>query len=147
MTHRPTQAQNILDELQRDRAVLSQQAQTPRWFSPAVGLALASWVGSPAVAPARDSAYYLFVVVAVLLLLGAARRSTGVRYAGLGVRGWFFGLALLLAALGLYSASLALVSLSLPWWVIAPTLAMLGAGWLGAHAMSETAREDLREVP
>jgi hypothetical protein len=65
----------------------------------------------------------------------------------LGVRGWFVGLALLLAALVLYSASLALVSLSLSWWVIAPTLVMLAAGWLGAHAMSETAREDLREVP
>lgn len=146
MTRDPTHPQTLLDELQRDRAVLSERAKVPRWFPLAVGLALACWVGSPAAGRGRDSASYLFVVVAVLLLVGAAKRSTGVRYAGLGVRGWLIGATLLITALGLYSASLALVSLNLPWWVIAPSLAMLVAGWLGVHALSESAREDLREV-
>jgi hypothetical protein len=146
MTRPSAHPRTLLDEMHRDRAALSERAKMPRWFPLAVGLVLASWVGSPAVDPDRDSASYVLAVVAVLLLVGSARRATGVRYAGMGVRGWLAGMTLLVCAMGLYSASLALVSLNLSWWVIAPSLAMFGAGWVGVHAMSEAAREELREV-
>jgi hypothetical protein len=146
MTRRSVYPRTLLDEMHHDRAALSERAKMPRWFSPAVGLVLASWVGSPAVGPDRDSESYIFGLMAVLLLIEAARRSTGVRHAGLGVRGWSVGMALLVSAMGLYSASLALVSLNLSGWVIAPTLAMFGAGWMGVHAMNEAARETLRGV-
>lgn len=146
MTRPPEHPRTLLAEMHRDRAALSERAKMPRWFALGVGVVLASWVASPAVNPDRDSAYYVFVVVAVLLLLDTARRSTGVRHAALGRRGWFVGIALLASAMGLYSTSLALVSLNLSWWVIAPSLAMFSAGWAGVHAMNEAAREELREV-
>lgn len=144
MTRPPVSSRTLLDEMHRDRTALRERAKMPRWFSPMVGLVLASWVGSPAVD--RDRASYVFVVVAVLLLISAARRSTGVRYARLGTRGWIAGMAVLVSALGLYSASLALVSLDLSWWVIAPALVMFGAGWVGVAGMNEAARGALREV-
>jgi hypothetical protein len=132
--------------MHRDRATLRDRAKMPRWFSIAVGMVLASWVASPAVDPDRNSGSYAFALVAVLLLLNTARRSTGVRHAALRSRGWLVGAALLAIAMALYSTSLALVSLDLSWWVIAPSLAMLIAGWLGVRAMSEAAREALREI-
>jgi hypothetical protein len=147
MTPPSEHPRTLLAEMHRDRAALSERAKLPRWFSLAVGLVLAGWVASPAVNAGRSSMAYVFAVVAVLLLISAARRSTGVRYAGLGRRGWFVGTALLVCALGLYSISLALVSLNLSWWVIAPSLVMFSAGWVGVHAMNEAAREELREVP
>jgi hypothetical protein len=132
--------------MQRDRATLRDRAKMPRWFPIAVGMVLAGWVASPAVDPDRHSGAYVFALVAVLLLLDTARRSTGVRHAALGSRGWLVGIALLAIAMALYSTSLALVSLNLSWGVIAPSLAMFVAGWVGVHAMSEAAGEELREV-
>lgn len=146
MTRRSVDASTLLDEMRRDRTALSERARMPRWFAPAVGLALASWVGSPAVTPGRDPVAYVVAIAAILLLVDAARRSTGVRHAGLSVRGWVVGSALLATALVLYSSSLALVSLDLSWWVVAPALVMFGAGWVGVRAMTEAAREALREV-
>lgn len=146
MTQPSEHPRTVLAEMHRDRAMLQDRAKMPRWFSIAVGTVLASWVASPAVDPDRTAGSYVFALVAILLLLGAARRSTGVRHAALGKGGWLTGIALLAIATALYSTSLALVSLNLSWWVIAPSVAMLIAGWAGVHAMSEAAREGLREI-
>lgn len=142
MDQRPDDAAATLDQLRRDRARLNSTTQTPWWVSAGLGLIVALWVVSPALAPVPVS--YGIAVVAVVLVLSLARRHTGLRTSARGPRIWALGVLWLLVTLVSYSVSLGLAASNLPAWIVVPSVVSGAATYLCAQTADRWGREGLR---
>ena len=129
--------------IESDRIALGRRARMPSWLAPGLGVVTSAWVASSSTARSDGTGrwYFLFLVAMVLVLV--AIRSTGVRFKSIGVGGWLGYAGLVVVGLILYSASLALFSMGLDWWVAVPTVLMFGATVGGVRFIEESARRSL----
>ena len=120
------EAAEMITALSADRQRLAQQVTVPWALMAAFGALGAWWVGSAA--SAAPGAHYEPPTSGWMALLGAlvvvhlVQRETGIRFRSLGARAnWM--VAAIVACLALFSVSLGLASLQLPWAVVATSLA------------------------
>ena len=118
------EAAGMLTALSADRQRLAQQVAVP-WALMAAFGALGAW----SAASAAPGAHYEPPQSGWMALLGAlvvshlVQRETGIRFRSLGARANWMVAAIVVACLALFSVSLGLVSLQLPWAVVATSLA------------------------
>lgn len=121
------EAAEMLTALSADRQRLAQQVTVPWMLMAAFGALGAWWVGSAA--SAAPGAHYepplsgWMALLGVLVVVHLVQRETGIRFRSLGARANWMVAAIVMTCLVLFSVSLALVSLQLPWAVVATSLA------------------------
>ena len=121
------EAAEMLNTLSDDRQRLAQQVRVPWTLMAAFGALGAWWVGSAA--SAAPGAHYETPQSGWMALLGAlvvihlVQRETGIRFRSLGARANWMVAVIAVTCLALFSVSLGLVSLQLPWAVVATSLA------------------------
>lgn len=121
------EAAEMLIALSADRQRLAQQVTVPWTLMAAFGALGAWWVGSAA--SAAPGAHYepplsgWMALLGVLVVVHLVQRETGIRFRTLGARANWMVAAIVMTCLMLFSVSLALVSLQLPWAVVATSLA------------------------
>ncbi|MFC4223426.1 hypothetical protein [Lysinibacter cavernae] len=122
-SNQPIDSQELLQELAADRGRLASHAMAPRWLAPAFGFIAAAYAAGPALPGEYTSNSILILgLLGVIALLTTAQRSTGVKLSEFSMTEWLLFTTAFLGTLGLFSVSLALVSLNLNWWVMASTL-------------------------
>jgi hypothetical protein len=136
---------DILRELDSDRAALATRVRTPWWLSVGFGIVAALFVVRPA-ADESASGGILPALALGVVLLWAYRRATGVRLGRLGAMPWLLTGAALVVVLALYTAALGLASFDLHGWVALPTAAAFAVGVGAAYAFTASARERMRSV-
>jgi FtsH-binding integral membrane protein len=135
----PEDAAAALRTLDADRRALATQAAPPRALMAAFGAIAAWWVGaaqttSPGAGYQPAAAGWLPVAAAIVVAY-LVRERTGVRFRSSGPRAAGAFVAILVSCLGLYSASLALVSLGATWAVaLTSAAAFLLVWWLATVA-------------
>lgn len=138
-------ARDALRDLETDRAALAGRIVAPAWLHATFALVAAGYVVLPALDESIRRPMLWGLVVAVLLLLWAHRRFTGIRPRTVGGRAWAVFAAAAAAALALYSVSLGLVASLSPWWALAPALVCFGAVWWANVAFERLTRENVRD--
>lgn len=144
----PTEAASALDTLTEDRARLASRVEVPRTLMAAFGGVAAWWVASAA--STSPGEHYepptsgWLALVGALIITHLLQRETGLRLRSVGARaGWALA-GILAACLALFSVSLGLVSLGLPWAVALTALvAFVTTTWLAGLAY-RSALEELR---
>lgn len=138
-----TNARQMLDALEEDRARLSERVGMPTWLAPTIAVLTAAWVASPAIGDQTATSAYAISTGGIILAICLAARTAGVRHGRLRGRAYWPVGAATPIGLALYSTSLGLVSFDLRWWVILPGLAMAGAGFTATRLVE---RESLATV-
>ena len=136
---------DILRELDSDRAALATRVRTPWWLSAGFGLVAALVVVRPA-AGESGSGGILPALALGLVLLWAYRRATGVKLGRLGAMPWVVSAVALVLVLGLFSTALGLASFDLHGWVALPTAVAFAVGVGATCAFTAAARERMRRV-
>lgn len=138
----PTDATDLLRQLDEDRSRLAGLTETPWWAPALMGLVVGLWVASPAVGDRTPN--YLFALVAGVVVVYLVRVRTGIRLRGAGARPLALGILWLLVTLLLYSAALGLVSLDREVWTVLPAV-VAGVVTYGLAVVSDRwVRESLR---
>lgn len=117
-------ATQMLREMSADGEALASRIQPPRWFFIVLALAGAAWVASPAIQNqiGRTTTTGMAIIVFAVILV-SHQRSTGVEIKRMAPSTRFAYILAIVITLVLYSVSLGIVSLTSPWWVIAPAVA------------------------
>lgn len=139
-----TQAQQLLRDLDSDRAALAARLAAPGWLYPLFALIIAGYVATPALRSSEPrNAVVGILIVGTIVLLLAYHRLSGVRVGRIGLRGGALLGGLLVVTLLLLSTSYGLVaSLSL-WWVLAPAAVCFVVVLIGGRRFDRVYREDL----
>ena len=138
-------AQQVLADLDNDRATLAQTLAAPRWLYPLVALIVAGFLATPAIRTVdpRNIVTGILIAAAIALVL-TYRRHTGVRVGQIGARGAGLLVGLLVVTLLLLSTSFGLSASLNPWWVVAPALVGFAVVLAGGRWFDRLYRENLR---
>jgi hypothetical protein len=138
------QAQQLLHDLDSDRAALAERLTAPGWLYPLFALITAGYVATPALRSSepRNAVVGILIVGTIVALLTYPRLS-GVRVGRIGVRGGALLAGLLLVTLLLLSTSYGLVASLSPWWVLAPAAVCFVVVLTGGRWFDRLYREDL----
>lgn len=133
------EAADALDALSADRDRLVSHARTPWVLLAAVGALAACWVGAAVTttpgANYQPPTWGWLALVGALVIAHLIRRETGIRFRSMGARAGWAATGALVGCLVLFSVSLALVSLELPWAVAVTSLVAFGwTTWLAGVA-------------
>lgn len=145
-TVRPSsmQAQQILQDLESDRATLAERLAAPGWLYPLVAMIVAGYVATPAVRSSEPrNAVVGGLIVGTIVVLIAYQRLSGVRVGRIRVRAGAVLTALLVVTLVLLSTSYGLVASLSAWWVLAPAAACFVVVLFGGRWFDRLYREDL----
>ncbi|GAA4283730.1 hypothetical protein GCM10022261_12610 [Brevibacterium daeguense] len=139
-----TQAQQLLRELEFDRAALAGRLAAPGWLYPLFALIVAGYVATPALRSSEPrNAVVGILIVGTIVLLFAYQRLSGVRIGRIGVRGGALLGGLLVVTLVLLSTSYGLVASLSAWWVLAPAAVCFVVVLIGGRRFDRLYREDL----
>jgi len=145
-TVRPSsaQAQQLLSELESDRAALAERLTAPGWLYPLFALIIAGYVATPALRSSESrNAVVGVLIVGTIVLLFASQRLSGVRIGRIGLRGGALLAGLLAVTLLLLSTSYGLVASLSAWWVLAPAAVCFAVVLIGGRCFDRLYREDL----
>lgn len=138
------QAQQLLRDLDSDRAALAERLAAPGWLYPLFALIVAGYVATPALRSSEPrNAVVGILIVGTLVVLLAYQRLSGVRVGRIGVRGGALLGGLLVVTLLLLSTSYGLVASLSPWWVLAPAAGCFVVVLIGGRCFDRLYREDL----
>ena len=117
----------MLTALSADHQRLAQQVRVPWTLMAAFG-ALGAWWGGSAVFIVPGAHYETppsgwMALLGALVVIHLVQRETGIRFRSLGARANWMVAVIAVTCLALFSVSLGLVSLQLPWAVVATSLA------------------------
>lgn len=135
----PDHAAESLDALRSDRESLAAGTRVSRPLLAAYG-GVAAWFVAAAAGTQPGSEYHApptawLALVAALVISYLVQRETGIRFRAMGAGAFWAVIGILALCLGLYSASLALVSLGATWAVsLASVLAFAGTALLAGVA-------------
>ncbi len=139
-----TQAQQLLRDLDSDRAVLAERLTAPGWLYPLFALIVAGYVATPAIRSSEPrNAVVGILIVSTIVVLLAYQRLSGVRAGRIGVRGGALLGGLLVVTLLLLSTSYGLVASLSAWWVLAPAAVCFVVVLVGGRWFDRLYREDL----
>jgi hypothetical protein len=139
-----TQAQQLLRELDSDRAALAEQLAAPGWLYPLFALIVAGYVATPALRSSEPrNAVVGVLIVGTIVVLLAYQKLSGVRVGRIGLRGSVLLGGLLAVTLLSLSASYGLVASLTPWWVLAPAAVCFVVVLIGGRWFDRLYREDL----
>jgi hypothetical protein len=117
-------AAEILKELQADQERLAERTQAPRWLAPGFGVLAALYVLMPALpGDPRSSGFVTTALVVGIAMVYLSYRTTGVKFARLGVQARLALAGAVIGTLIFFSVALGLAALNLHWWIIAPATA------------------------
>lgn len=139
-----TQAQQLLHDLESDRAALAERLAAPGWLYPLFALITAGYVATPALRSSEPRNVVVgILIVGTIVLLLAYRRLSGVRIGRIGARGGVLLGGLLVVTLLLLSTSYGLVASLSAWWVLAPAAVCFVVVLIGGRWFDRLYREDL----
>ncbi|GAA1121676.1 hypothetical protein [Citricoccus alkalitolerans] len=139
-----TQAQQLLRDLESDRAALAERLTAPGWLYPLFALIVAGYVATPALRSSEPRNAVVGILIAgTIVLLLAYHRLSGVRVRRIGVRGGALLAGLLVMTLLLLSTSYGLVASLSAWWVLAPAAVCFVVVLIGGRWFDRLYREDL----
>lgn len=141
------EARDQLNVLGQDANALAAQTQTPWALLVAAGGALAWFVANAAATKPglayEPSGMALAPIIVLLVIVHLVQRELGVRFRRLPMRGWLIIGGITAFTLTMFSVALALVSLQLHWWVIAPIVVTWALGTWAAAAFLSSHRQAL----
>ncbi|TWP32947.1 hypothetical protein [Leekyejoonella antrihumi] len=138
------QAQQVLRELDSDRACLASRLAAPWWLYPVCALLVAGFIATPAIrADEPRNALVGVLIASTLVLLLGYQRLSGVRVGRAGLRGGLLIAGLLVATLVLLSVSFGLAASMSAWWVLAPAAASFLMVQVGGRRFDCLYRENL----
>lgn len=142
------EAADALKSLSADRARLARRLRVPWGLMAAFGALGAWWVATAAASTPGENydppQSGWLALLGVLVVAHLVQRDTGIRFRTMGAKATWFIAAVVAVCLGLFSVSLALVSLDMRWLVAITSLAAFAATtWLSGAAY-RAAVESLR---
>lgn len=139
-----TQAQQLLRDLDSDRAALAERLAAPGWLYPLFAMIVAGYVATPALRSSEPrNAVVGILIVGTIVVLVTYQRLSGVRVGRIGVWGGVVLAGLLVVTLLLLSTSYGLVASLSPWWVLAPAAVCFVVVLAGGRWFDRLYREDL----
>lgn len=137
--------QNLLRDLDADRASLAGRMAAPWWLYPAFGVIIALYVASPAIeSEATRRVVVQLAMASSVVLLFVYHRISGVRVSRVGVRGAVRLGVLVCAILALLSTSFGLASFDAQWWIAIPAAVSFGLVVILGRWFDRLYRDELR---
>jgi hypothetical protein len=120
-TGRSGDAQELLQDLNADRATLAGRMAAPWWLYPAFGVITAIYVATPAIEPEANRHVVTGIVIASAVALPLVyQHISGVKMSRVGAHGMVILGVMMCATLLLLSTSFGLAAVDAQWWIALP---------------------------